>query len=154
MRERWLPIGVLAGGLFAVNVVARLVSRFGFEDDTALQDKVSLAMFAVIGVVLGTLAFRRGRHQPVPRWFGEIALAVLISMALTVLVGPFVSGSYPFAEGAGAFFAQIWLYLGVAGLGTLLGYLLLVALGGDYRSESLRRFAEAKQSKPRRPVRR
>lgn len=154
MKERWLPVGVLAGVLFGINVVARLVARFAFGDDTEFQDRLSLGMFAVIGVVLGTLAFLRGQRRPVPDWGGEMALAVLIGMALTVFVGPFISGSHPFGAGAGAFFSQIWLYAGFTAGGVLVGYLLLTAFGWDHRSRSLKRYAEAKQAKPRRVVRR
>ena len=154
MRQRWLPVGVLAGVLFATNVVARLVTRFGFDDDVEFSDRVSLGMFAVIGVILAVLAFVWGRPHPVARWGGDVAVAVLVAMALTIFVGPFVSGSHPFADGAGSFFAQIWLYAGFAGGGTLVGYLLLVASGLDHRSQSLKRFAESKQARPRRVVRR
>lgn len=154
MKERWLPVGVLVGVLFGINVLARLVARFAFGDDTELQDRLSLAMFAVIGLVLATLAFIRGQRRPLPDWGGEMALSVLIAMVLTIFVGPFISGSQPFGAGAGAFFSQIWLYAGFTAGGVLLGYLLLTALGRDYRSRSLKRFAEAKQAKPRRVVRR
>jgi hypothetical protein len=154
MWQRWLPVGVLAGVLFAVNVVARLVTRFGFDGDVEVSDRVSLGMFAVIGVILAVLAFVWGRPHPVARWSGDVAVAVLMAMALTILVGPFVSGSHPFADGAGSFFAQVGLYVGFAGGGTLVGYLLLVATGLDHRSQSLKRFAERKQAKPRRVVRR
>ncbi|ROT32193.1 hypothetical protein [Micromonospora sp. HM5-17] len=154
MKERWRSVGVLAGVLFGINVVARLVSRFAFGEDTEMQDRLSLAMFAVIGLILATLAFVRGRRRPLPDWAGEMALSVLIAMLLTILVGPFISGSQPFAAGAGAFFSQVWLYAGFTAGGAILGYLLLTAFGLDYRSQSLKRFAEAKQSKPRRPVRR
>ncbi|MBO4206088.1 hypothetical protein [Micromonospora echinofusca] len=154
MRERWLPVGVLAGVLFVVNVVARLVTRFGFDGDTEAADRISLVMFAVIGLILAVVAFVQGRRVPVARWGADLAAAVLLAMALTVLVGPFLSGSHPFADGAGGFFAQIGLYAAFAAGGTLLGYLVLTALGWDHRSESLRRYAELKQSKPRRVVRR
>ncbi|ASW56648.1 hypothetical protein [Plantactinospora sp. KBS50] len=154
MRERWRPIGVLAGVLFAVNVVARLVTRFAFDNGTEASDRISLAMFAVLGVVLAGTAFRWGRHAPLARWSGDLAVAVLVAMALTIFVGPFLNSSQPFADGAGAFFSQIWLYLGCAALGTLIGYLLLTALGRDYRSESLKRYTEIQRAKPRRVVRR
>ncbi|MFY1689981.1 hypothetical protein [Plantactinospora sp. WMMB782] len=154
MRERWLSVGVLAGVLFGINVAARLVARFAFGDDAEVQDRISLGMFAAIGLVLATLAFLRGQRRPLPDWGGEMALAVLVAMLLTVFVGPFVSGSQPFASGAGAFFSQIWLYAGFTLGGVLVGYLLLTAFGRDYRSRSLKRYAEAKQSKPRRVVRR
>lgn len=154
MRDRWLRIGVLAGVLFAVNVVARLVTRLGFNGDTRVEDRVSLGMFALIGLILATIAFVWGRRQPLGRWSSDVAAAVLVALALTVLVGPFISGSNPFASGAGAFFAQIWLYAAFVGGGALLGYLVLTALGLDYRSQALKRFAETRMAKPRRVVRR
>jgi hypothetical protein len=154
MKDRWLPVGVLAGVLFAVNVVARLVTRFGFDGDTEMSDRISLGMFAVIGVILAVVAFVWGRPYPAARWGGDVAVAVLVAMALTIFVGPFISGSHPFAEGAGSFFAQIWLYAGFAAGGTLVGYLVLIASGLDYRSQSLKRYAETRQAKPRRVVRR
>src|SRR5688500_5006637 len=110
MRDRWRPIVILATALFAVNVVARLIARFGYDGDTETTDRISLAMFAVIGVTLGSVTFTWGRRHPVARWVGDVALVVLAAMALTIFVGPFISGGHPFADGAGAFFAQIWLY--------------------------------------------
>lgn len=154
MRERWLSIGVLAGVLFGVNVAARLVARFGFDGETDAEDRISLIMFAVIGLILATMAFVWGRRQPVGRWIPNLGAAVLAAMLLTIFVGPFLSGDGPFAGGAGKFFSQVWLYCGFAGGGALLGYLVLVTLGWDYRSQSLKRFAETKLAKPRRPVRR
>lgn len=154
MKERWLPVGVLAGALFAVNVVARLVARFGFDGDTEMQDRLSLGMFAVIGVTLAVMAFLWGRRSATAEWGPRLAVAILVAMALTILVGPFISGKHPFADGAGEFFAQIWLYAGFAGGGVLVGFLVLTALGMDYRSQQLQRYAETKLAKPRRVVRR
>lgn len=154
MKERWLPVGVLAGVLFAVNVVARLVTRFGLASNPEIEDRMSLAMFVVIGLILATVAFVRARRQPVARWGADVAVAVLTAMALTIFVGPFISGGAPFANGAGEFFSQIWLYAAFAGGGILLGYLVLTAFGLDYRSQSLKRFAETRLAKPRRVVRR
>jgi hypothetical protein len=154
MKDRWLPVGVLAGVLFGINVVARLVIRVWFDGNVETSDRLSLGMFAVIGLILATVAFVSGRRYPVARWGEKVAVAVLIAMALTVFAGPFISGSYPFAGGVGEFFTQIWFYAGFAGAGTLLGFLLLTALGRDYRSQSLKRYAEAKLAKPRRVVRR
>ncbi|MFG3711408.1 hypothetical protein [Micromonospora sp. NPDC047730] len=155
MRERWRAIGILAIALFGVNVVARLVIRFGFDgDDTAAADRVSLGMFAVIGLVLAVVAFFWGRRRPVAAWGSDMAAAVGVALLLTVLVGPLLVGENPFGGGAGTFFAQIWLYLAATGVGVLLGYLLLTALGLDHRSQSLKRYAELKATKPRKVVRR
>ncbi|MEU4770521.1 hypothetical protein [Micromonospora sp. NPDC023644] len=155
MSERWRAIGVLAVALFAVNVVARLVTRFGFDgDETAAADRVSLGMFVVIGLVLAAVAFVWGKRRPVAAWGADLAAAIGIALLLTVLVGPLLVGDNPFGGGAGTFFAQIWLYLAAAGVGVLLGYLLLTALGLDHRSQSLKRYAELRATKPRRVVRR
>ncbi|MEV0605805.1 hypothetical protein AB0I61_05440 [Polymorphospora rubra] len=154
MKDRWVPIGLLAGALFLVNVVARLVTRFGFDANPEVEDRVSLGMFAVIAVILAVLAFIWGRQHPLSRWGADLAGAVLIALALTVFVGPLVSGSYPFANGAGSFFSQIWLYAAFTFGGTVVGYLVLIALGRDHRSRSLQQYSEAKLAKPRRVVRR
>lgn len=154
MMDRWRPVGVLAGVLFAVNVVARLVTRFAFDEDTDAADRVSLGMFLVIGLILAVVAFHWARRGPVARWGADLAAAVGVAMLLTILVGPLLVGNNPFAGGAGTFFAQVWLYLLATAAGTLVGYLVATAFGLDYRSRQLARYAEIKTAKPRRPVRR
>ncbi len=154
MRARWLPVGVLAAVLFGINVVTRLVVRLGFDGTATAESRASLVMFAIIAALLGVLAFLRARREPVARWLTDLAAAAGIALLLTILVGPFVSGATPFSGGAGDFFNQIWLYAAFAGGGMLIGYLFCTAFGLDYRSQALKRFAEARLSKPRRVVRR
>ncbi|MET7947256.1 hypothetical protein [Micromonospora sp. NPDC005324] len=154
MDKRWRDIGVLVAALFAVNVVARLITRFGFDDDEAAADRVSLAMFAVIGLILAVAAFRWGRRRPLAGWAADMALVVPVAMLLTVLVGPLLVGQNPFDGDAAAFLLRIGFYLLATGAGLLIGYLLLTALGRDYRSQQLKRYAEVKAAKPRRAVRR
>jgi hypothetical protein len=154
MKDRWRPVAVLAAVLFAVNVVARLVTRIAFDGRPEVQDRVSLGMFAVIALILAGVAASWARRWPAARWAPDLGTAVLIALALTVFVGPFISGSRPFAGGAGEFFSQIWLYAGFAGAGAALGYLVVTAFGLDHRSQSLKRYAEVKRAKPRRVVRR
>ncbi len=139
--SRWLRIGSLAVGLLVVNVIARGVVRFGFDNDGEAQDRISLIMFGVVAAVIAVFAFRWGRERPLGTWLGDMAAAALIGCALTVLVAPLLFGGNPFAGGAGDFFAQIWLYAGFSIGGTLLGYLLLVVMGKDYRSKELARLA-------------
>ena len=154
MRQRWVSIALLAAGLFAINVIARLVIRIGYNDNETAQNRVSIVMFAVIGVVLAIVTFIRAQRVPPSTWLPDLGAAAIGGMLLTILVGPFVSGDGPFSAGAGNFFSQVWLYGGFAIVGTLLGYWIATMLGRDYRSKSLAAFARAKTSKPRRVVRR
>ncbi|RZU78036.1 hypothetical protein EV384_6785 [Micromonospora kangleipakensis] len=154
MLQRWRAVGLLAMALFAVNVLARLVIRFGFDGDDTAADRVSLVMFVVIGLILAAVAFRWGRDRPVARWAGDLAAAVGVALTLTVFVAPLLVGENPFGGGAGLFFAQIWLYLAATAAGVLVGYLILTALGLDHRSQQLKRYAQLKAAKPRRVVRR
>ncbi|SCL19275.1 hypothetical protein GA0070616_1705 [Micromonospora nigra] len=155
MGKWWRGIGVLAVALFAVNVVARLVIRFGFDGaDTTAADRVTLGMFVVIGLILAGVAARWSHRRPVADWGPDIAAAIGVALALTMLVGPLLVGQSPFADSGDVFFAQIGLYLVATGAGVLLGYLLVTALGLDHRSRILKRYAEIKTAKPRRVVRR
>ena len=154
MKRRWVPIALLAVGLFAINVVARLIIRFGFDGDETAENRVSLAMFAAVGLTLAVVTFIRAQQRRPSEWLPEIGAAAAGGMLLTILVGPFVSGDGPFAGGAGNLFSQVWLYGGFSIVGTLLGYWIATALGRDYRSRSLSAYAQARATKPRRVVRR
>jgi hypothetical protein len=154
MRQRWVRIALLAAGLFAINVIARLVIRVGFSGNDTAENRVSIVMFAVIGIVLAIVTYIRAQRVPPSRWLPDVAAAAIGGMLLTILVGPFISGDSPFSNGAGNFFSQVWLYGGFAIVGTLLGYWVATMLGRDYRSKSLAAFARAKMTKPRRVVRR
>lgn len=154
MRERWLRIGVLAGALFAINVAARLVARLAFDNDDDRQTTVGLLSMLVIGLTFAALAFIWGRHRPLGILVADLAGAAVIGCALTIFVGPFISGEGPFSDGAGVFFGQIWQYAGFFGGGTLVGFLVLTALGMDYKSKHLKRIAQTGLAKPRRAVRR
>ncbi|MDI6099659.1 hypothetical protein QLQ12_13735 [Actinoplanes sp. NEAU-A12] len=154
MRQQpWFRITVLAVALFAINVVARLAIRIGADDGDA-QGLASIAMFAVIALVLGGLTFVRSQQQKPSQWLPDVGFGALGGMALTVLAGPFVSGHGPFANGAGDFFAQIWLYSACAIVGSVIGYWIAVMLGRDYRSKALKAYTEARKARPRRVVRR
>ncbi|HWG98498.1 MAG TPA: hypothetical protein VNV66_04050 [Pilimelia sp.] len=154
MRQRWLPVGVLALVLFVINVVARLVTRWRYPDDARAQDWITVLMLAAVGLVALGVAAWWARRYPTGRWTLDLALAALTGLLLAVFVGPFISGTTPFAFGAGVFFKQIWQWAGFVGVGALVGFLVVTAFGLDYRSESLRRFAQSRLARPRRVVRR
>jgi hypothetical protein len=154
MRERWLPVGLLAGALFGINVVARLVTRFTAKDDVARQDVITLVTLAAIGLTIGAVAFAWSRRRPLHRLLADLGAAAGVALLLSIFVGPFISGTTPFAAGAGAFFGQIWQYGAAVIIGTALGFSVATALGLDYKSRSLKRYADSHLSKPRRVVRR
>jgi FtsH-binding integral membrane protein len=153
-QKRWFPIAALALGLFVINVIARLVIRVGFHDDDTAQSRVSMIMFAVIGVTIGVVVFFRAQKERPSKWLPGLLAAVVVAMLLTILVGPLISGDSPFAAGAGNFFSQVWLYLGFSIGGTLLGYWIVTAFGRDYRSRALKAYTTTRQAKPRKVVRR
>jgi hypothetical protein len=155
-QQRWFPVAALGLGLFAINVVARVVIRIFFNDDETgtAQDRISIAMFGVVGLVLICYVFFRSQRMPPGDWWPALVGGALVGLLLTVLLGPFVSGDAPFSDGAGSFFSQIWVYAGVGIVATLLGYWIATMLGRDYRSRSLKAYATARTAKPRRVVRR
>lgn len=153
-QQRWFPIAALAVGLFVINAAARLVIRLGFDGDEAAETRATIAMFACIGLALAVWTFISAQRRPPAQWLIDSAFGAVGGLLLTVLIGPFISGSQPFAGGAGDFFAQVWLYSAFAIVGTLLGYWIAVLLAKDYRSRSLKAFAESRNQKPRKIVRR
>ena len=155
MRQRWFPPAALAVGLFAINVIARLIIRFGYDGDDSAESHATIVMFAVIGLTLAVWTFLACQRKRPSDWLlPDLVFGGVGGMLLTVLVGPFISGGQPFDSGAGDFFFQVWLYGGFAIAGTLLGYWLAVMLGRDYRSRSLKAYTETRAAKPRKVVRR
>jgi Na+/melibiose symporter-like transporter len=154
-QQRWFPIAALAVGLFAINAVTRLVIRLGFNGDNNAESKASIIMFGLIGLTLAAWTFRAAQRRPPLEWLvPDLVLGAVGGLLLTVLVGPFISGNQPFDDGAGDFFAQVWLYAGFAVVGTLFGYWTAMVLGRDYRSRSLKAFSERTAARPRKAVRR
>jgi hypothetical protein len=153
-QQRWFQIAVLAIGLFAINVATRLVIRLGFNGDGSAEDRASIVMFGLIGLALAAFTFFRAQRVAPSTWLPDLSFGAVGGMLLTILIGPLVSGDAPFSGGAGFFFSQIWLYAGFGIVGTLLGYWIATALGRDYRSRSLKAFAQARTTRPRKVVRR
>jgi hypothetical protein len=154
MRERWLPVGLVAGGLFLVNVIARLVVRFAAGDDDSKQITIGLWALFAVGAVMIPVAFWYGRRHPMLRVVGELGTAVVVACLLAVLIGPLVSGVGPFSNGVGLVFRQFFYFVGVSAIGAVIGLLALMTTGLDYRSQSWKRYIERTGTKPRRVVRR
>jgi drug/metabolite transporter (DMT)-like permease len=154
MKQRWLPVGILAGVLFAVNVAGRGAAKVWSDGKDDREINLGLVALVVIGVVMLAAAVRWVQRYPTPRVWGDFAVAVGAACLLSVLIGPFVVGDRPFAEGAGLFFRQIWWYLGVAAAGALFGSLIMMTLGRDWKSQAWKRYAEQARARPRRVARR
>jgi hypothetical protein len=153
VRKRWLPVGLLALGIFVVNGIARLVTWKGeFVTESEQMTIGFVAVTAVAVLLIGVSAWWAIR-QPFARLLGDVAAAVGVGALLSLLIGPFLGGARPFAEGLGNFVGQVLLFLGVAAVGVFLGFAAVVALGQDWRSRSLRQYEQSYRAKPGRIVR-
>jgi hypothetical protein len=139
---------VIAGVLFVVNVVARWVAK-GI-DDADTQVTAGFIALGVIGLVFLAMAAYWGRTRPLARVVADLAAAGGFACLLSILLGPVLAGESPFANGAGAFFAQIWVYAAVFAAGTGLGLVGLIAFTADYRSKQLKAYADRAKANPRR----
>jgi hypothetical protein len=140
--------------VFAIAVAGRLVIRIGSIDDVDTQSNLTWATYGVSGLVLAVLAIWWGRIRPIGVVIADLAGGAVAGLVLNLFVGPFVSGTTPSEVGAGDTFEAAWQFAGLAGGGALIGLLLLIMVGKDYKSQSLKRYAEARLTKPHRPVRR
>jgi hypothetical protein len=154
VRQRWLPVGVLVGVLFATNVIARWVVKIFAAHDDRNTTRIGLVALITIAVVMAVAAFWWARRHPMPRVLGDLALGVVGGCFLSLVVAPFLVGTTPLKDGADFFIGQIWRYLALAAGGIVFGLLVVMALGQDYKSQSWKRYAERIGSKPRRVVRR
>jgi predicted permease len=153
VRQRWLPVGLLAAGLFATNVVARVVVRLAAHNEKS-QTRIGLIAMIAVAVVMVGAAFWWARRLPIPRVLADLGVAVGVGCLLSVLIGPFAGGSTPLKEGVDFFVAQIVQYLVISAAGVLFGLLLVMAFGQDWKSQQWKRYAETVKSKPRRVARR
>jgi hypothetical protein len=150
MAQRWKRIGILAGVLFAINLVGRLVSKFVLDENSSKQDLVPIIGLSAIALIFAVLAFVWGRERPLSTVAFDLAGAAAISCVLIVLAGPLILVQNPFKMGAGDFFEQIWQYAAIAVGSSLLGGLILIALGQDLRAQQLKQYSRTAKAKPKR----
>jgi hypothetical protein len=157
MRDRVLRIGLLAVALFAINATARLVARFSYGDGTAehlaAQDRLSWIGWGAMAVLLAVTAAWWARRRPLGEAAGELGGAAVLAGLLYVAVGPFLSEPPRFEEGISGAIVQLAVYLLVAFVGTLAGTLVMIAAGVDHKARLLKDYAQARSTRPRRPVR-
>jgi hypothetical protein len=153
VRKRWLPVVLLALGIFAVNGVVRFISWKAKIVSESEQLTVGLVSVGVVAALLIVAASWWAVRYPFSRLFGDIGAAVLAGGLLSVTVGPFLGGSKPFVEGLGFFVGQLLMFVGLAAVGVVLGFLAMVAVGKDWKSRGLRRYEQNYTRKPHRTVR-
>jgi hypothetical protein len=154
VKQRWLPVGVLAGALFATNVIARWVVRLFAGHDDRFTTRIGVAALVTVAVVMAAAAFWWARPHPMPRTVGDLGVGAVVGCLLSVLLSPLLVGTTPLRDGVDFFINQIVFFLALAAGGSVFGLLVVMALGQDYKSQSWKRYAEQLRSKPRRVVRR
>ena len=152
MKDRWLPIGVLAGTLFAINIAARLVTRIGDFAKEDQQLRIGIISMIATGLILIGATVRWAVRYPLGRVVADLGAATGIACLLSVLIGPFVAGSKPFAGGLGFFVGQILLFALLSAAGIFFGFLGVVVVGKDYKSRGLKRYEQIYRAKPHRVV--
>jgi len=152
MKDRWLPIGVLAGALFAINIAARLITRIGHVAGADQQLLIGIISTSAVALILIGATARWAVRYPLGRVVADMAAAAGVACLLSVLIGPFVAGTKPFANGLGVFVGQILLFLGISAVGVLFGFLSVVIFGKDYKSRGLKRYEQLYRAKPHRVV--
>jgi hypothetical protein len=153
MRQRWTRVGLLALAIVVINVVSRFVT---WKFDLVSEDQQSalgfVAIIIVAVVLVGATAWWSIRF-PFTRAFADLGVATIVGALLSLILGPFAGGAKPFAEGLGLFVGEFLMFLGIAAVGAVLGFLAVVALGKDWKSRGLRRYEERYSKRPHRSVR-
>ncbi len=152
MLRRWRPAAMVAGVLFGINIIGRVLAWQVAGSNAGRQTLIGLIAMLVIAAVLVYAGYRWACRVPMPRVFGELSVAVLAGLVFSFLLGPFAGGSAPFAEGGALVYSEAWHYLVLSGAGIGLGVLIAMTLGRDWKSRAYQRYAQAKQSRPRRVV--
>ncbi len=150
MRLRWVVVTVLMMALFAINGIARLVVwQAGLVND---KDQILAGLLAsVAAALLSVYAGARWTYRyRMPRVLADLAVAIAVAALLAVALGPYLGGSTPLVEGVGFAFRQFFFYGGVMAFGAVVGALVTVALGKDWKSRSWRYHEERIRSRPRR----
>jgi len=152
MKQRWTRVGLLALAIVLINVVSRFVSwKFDLVD--AQETTIGLVAIIIVAVVLvGATAWWAIRY-PFTRAFADLGAATIVGALVSLVLGPFAGGKKPFEEGLALFVGEFLMFLGIAAIGALLGFLTVVALGKDWKSRGLRRYEERYTKRPRRSVR-
>jgi hypothetical protein len=150
---RWRRVGLLAVGIFVLNVIARFVTwKFTVVEESDQRTIGLVAVAAVAALLLGAGVWWAIRY-PFSRLVFDLGAAVGVGALLSLLIGPFAGGSTPFSEGLGTFVSELLMFLGIAAVAALLGFLIVVTLGKDWKSRGLRRYEQNYRKRPQRTAR-
>ncbi|MBO0870920.1 MAG: hypothetical protein J2P15_20395 [Micromonosporaceae bacterium] len=142
MKQRWWRAGILVLVLFAVNAVARLIVWQVAPHDTKKQTAIGLIAAGAVGAVMIAGGYLWARRVHMARVVGELAVAILVGCAFSIVLGPYAGGSAPFKEGGDFLYSEVWHYLALAAAGAAFGVLVAITLGQDQKGRAWRRFEE------------
>lgn len=139
---RWVRVSLLALAIFLVNGISRFVTwKFDIVDE-AEQLRLGIIAVSFVALMLVGVSIWWAIRYPFGRLFADIGAAVGIGALLSLLIGPFLGGSKPFADGLDFFVGQFLLFLAIAALGVFVGFVSVVALGKDWKSRGLKNYSE------------
>jgi hypothetical protein len=153
MKKRWLPVGIVALALFAVNVISRVITVQGKIANESQQVRIGFISMVVVGLLLiGASAWWSMRY-PIGRVVADLGAATGVAALASCLIGPLLVGSSPFHEGLGLFVGQLLLFAGLGAVGVTMGFLGVVTFGKDWKSKGLKRYSQTYLGKPRKAAR-
>jgi hypothetical protein len=142
MSKRWTRVGLLGLAIFVINGISRFVTWKLDIADESEQLRLGLIAVGFAALLLVVASIWWAIRYPFGRLFADVAAAVGIGALLSLLIGPFLGGSKPFADGLDFFVGQMLLFLAIAALGVFIGFVLAVALGKDWKSRGLKSYSE------------
>src|SRR5262249_36051382 len=95
VKQRWLPVGLLALAIFVVNAVSRFISGKAGVDDPNPQSRLGLIGVISVGLLVMGAGIWWSIRYPFPRFFGDMTVAVVTGTMLAVIIGPFAGGQKP-----------------------------------------------------------
>jgi hypothetical protein len=157
-QNRWVRVVAVALGIFVINGISRLASRLAEPDTDPLVAPVeenSGVVIAVLGalsvvVFLAVIAAVWAVRNPQGRVIADLGAATLVGVLLALLIGPFIGGGTPFAEGLETFVLEFLQFVGLCALGAFIGFVAMVALGRDWKSRGLAAYARKYGKRPQR----
>jgi hypothetical protein len=152
MQRRWVRVGVLALAIAVINALSRFVTwKFHLVDESR-QTTLDVVLIGVLMLLVVCATAWWAVLYPFSRVFFDIGAAIVVGVLLSLLLGPLAGGIHPLSEGFGVFVAELFLFVGVAGVGGFLSFFAVVALGKDWKSRGLRRYEQNYARRPHRTV--